>query len=92
MGNSVALSKANFEYVKRNLTGTSNAGYVLFIGGFEKDALVNEAKENLISSLGRPLKNNEVLINLTVDWKKTFFLIFMENKCTITADIVVFTE
>lgn len=89
MVSSVALSSGNFFYVKKDVRGTSKATYVLGFGGLSKRALVDEAKKDLLSR--NSLRDNQVLINLTVDWKKSFiFPLAITNRCIISADIVQF--
>lgn len=87
--NSATLSSNNFTYVKKDLIGTATATYVLGLGGLSKMGLVDVAKKDLLSA--NPLKDNQVLVNLTVNWKNTFVLPFaITNRCTVTADIVEF--
>jgi hypothetical protein len=89
MANSASLSSANFSYVKQNIKGESKATYVLGIGGLAKETLVNDAKQKML--LENPLKSNQALANLTVNFKISHFLIFYAKaKCTVTADIVEF--
>jgi hypothetical protein len=89
MVNSAALSSNNFTYVKKDLKGTAMATYVFGLGGLSKMALVDVAKKDLLSA--NPLKDNQALVNLTVNWKNTFVLPFaITNRCTVTADIVEF--
>ena len=89
MANSAAFSSNNFSYVKMNAQGTSTATYVLGIGGLAKETLVNDAKQQLLTS--SPLKSNQTLANLTVNWKNSIYLgLFKTVKCTVTADIVEF--
>ncbi|MBL7791123.1 MAG: hypothetical protein JNK77_02280 [Saprospiraceae bacterium] len=88
--NSAALSSANFYYIKKDAQGTATATYVFgLIGGLSSTALVDRAKKALLAA--NPLKENQALVNITVDWKRTFVLPFaVNNRCTITADIVQF--
>lgn len=90
MANSASLSSNNFSYVKMNVQGTSTATYVLGIGGLAKETLVNDAKQQLLAS--NPLKSNQTLANLTVNYKNSRYLgvLFMTVKCTVTADVVEF--
>jgi hypothetical protein len=89
MVNSAALSSNNFSYVKKDLKGTARATYVFGFGGLSKMALVDVAKKDLLSA--NPLKDNQAIVNLTVNWKSTFVLPFaITNRCTVTADIVEF--
>lgn len=89
-GTTTVLSQPNFDYVKKNLTGTSSAAYILGIGGMNRTALINEAKQSLLSNY--PLKSNQALSNVTVDFKNSNFvgLIYVKVLCTINADIIEF--
>lgn len=90
MSNSAALSSANFSYVKQNIKGKATATYVLGIGGLAKETLVDNAKQQMLAST--PLKSNQTLANLTVNFKSSFYLgvLFRTVTCTVTADVVEF--
>ncbi len=89
MVNSAALSSSNFTYVKKYVQGTAKVTYIFGLGGLSKIALVDNAKMDLLYA--NPLKDNQALVNLTVNWKTTFVLPFaFTNRCTVTADIVEF--
>ena len=90
MENSASLSSANFSYVKQNLEGKSQATYVLGIGGLAKETLVDQAKKKMLAD--NPLKNNQTLVNLTVNFKNSYYLglIYSTVICTVTADVVEF--
>ena len=89
MVNSTSLSSNNFNYVKKDIKGTAMATYIFGLGGLSKMELVNDAKNDMLSKY--PLKENQAIANLTVNWKKTFVLPFaITNKCSVTADIVEF--
>ena len=91
MLNSTSLSKNNFKYVKNDIKGTSIATYVFGFGGLSKMELVNDAKKDMLTE--SPLKGNQAIVNLTINWKKTFALPFViTNRCSITADIVEFYD
>ena len=68
---SAALSKANFKYVEQNVSGIAEANYVFGIGGLEKQTLVQEAKRNLMEVY--PIGENQALVNISVNWKTSFF-------------------
>jgi hypothetical protein len=89
MVNSASLSSNNFTFVKRDASGTTTATYILGIGGLSRQSLVDVAKKNLL--MVYPLKDNQTLVNLTVNWKDTYVLPFaITKRCTVTADIVEF--
>jgi hypothetical protein len=90
MANSTSLCSNNFTYVKMGVKGSSTATYILGIGGLAKETLVDDAKKGMLSS--SPLKANQALANLTVNFKSEYYLglAYVKVTCTITADIVEF--
>ena len=92
MTSSVALSSNNFSYVKKGISGSASVSYILGMGGLATDALVSDAKESMLSE--NPLKENQALVNLTVNFKHSsyFGLLYMETTCTVTADVVEFNK
>ncbi len=92
IANSAALNSGNFLYVQRNIKGVSSAKYLFGIGGFGKETLVNDAKQDMLIN-SYPIKDKQALVNLTVNFKTTVvMLIFTEVKCIVTADVVQFTD
>lgn len=91
MNNSAALSSDNFSYVKQDLQGMSQATYILGIGGMNREAIVDEAKQNMLENY--QLKDGQTLANTTVNFKFSNFLgIVATTKCYVTADIVEFED
>lgn len=90
MQSSASLNSNNFTYIKRDVQGSASTLYVLGIGGLSKTALVNEAKNNLLNNF--QLQNNQALVDITVNWKNSYYLLVMKNECTITASIVEFNK
>ena len=91
LNNSASLSQANFKYVKRSISGESIATTVLGIGGLGRQAMVDEAKSDMLRGVN--LKSNQTIANSTVSWKNSFYLgLFITNKCTVTADIIEFVK
>lgn len=89
MSGSASLNSANFSYAQKNVQGQSKATYILGIGGMNREAIVNEAKERMMENT--PLKDNQALANLSVDFKRSsFFGIVNTVKCYVSADIVEF--
>lgn len=91
MLSSASLNSANFSYVKENISGTASVMYLFGIGGgfFKEDwGLVQEAKKKML--LSNPLKKNQALVNITVNFKTKFILFSASRACTITADVVEF--
>ena len=70
--------------------GVSQTNKFLGLGGVSKDALVLEAKRALI--MNRALKPNEEYVNFTVDFKNTYWPFYVQNKVTLSADVVRFTS
>lgn len=90
MQSSAVLNSNNFSYLKRDVQGTASCTYVLGIGGLNKNALVNEAKQNLLKNFD--LQANQALVDITVNWKKTYYLFVTKNECTISASVVEFSK
>ena len=86
---SAALSTNNFAYARKMVEGTATATYIFGIGGLKRQALVEEARINLLDNY--QLQDNQALVNTTVSFKMTFVLpFFMQNKCTVSASVVQF--
>jgi hypothetical protein len=66
--------------------GTARAQRILGIGGFNRDALVLEAKQAMYQAF--PLKKGQSYANLAVDFKRTFILVYDETMVTVSADVV----
>lgn len=76
--------------VTRLVMGTAKTTQFLGIGGFEKDAMVFEAKKNMIQHA--EMQPGEVIGQTTVDFKRTFFFPIQSNKVTISAEIIDFSK
>lgn len=89
MSDSASLSSKNFTYTQKNVQGMSQATYVLGFGGMKREAIVNEAKQIMLAN--NPLRNNQAIANLAVDFKYSSFLGIVNTvKCYVSADIVEF--
>ena len=66
--------------------GVATTNVVLGIGGLSKDAVISEARKNMV--LARPLEGAEQYNNVDVNVKRTFYLIGMKTKVTINADVI----
>lgn len=66
--------------------GVSMTKKIFGIGGLNHDALILEAKNEMMNS--RPLKANEQYANLAYDIKNTYVLMVLTTKVTISADVV----
>jgi hypothetical protein len=84
---SVSLQENNFEIVNV-LESSSDATYVLGIGGNDLTGLYKEAKNELYEKY--PLKKGQALANITTDVKTTYLFIIILQKMTLTADVVQF--
>jgi hypothetical protein len=84
---SASLSANNFRIVKL-AKGEATATRVFGLGGLGKEALVAEAKADLLQNY--PLKDGQVLANITVDFKNSFVFFINTTKATVTADIIEF--
>lgn len=70
--------------------GVAQTNRYFGFGGNCQDALVLEARRNLIKN--RPLKPNEEYANITVDFKSTYWPFYIQNKATLCADVVRFSN
>jgi hypothetical protein len=88
MSSSASLSQANFSYTETSISGEASTLKVFGLGGLAKKAIVEEAKKDMLEK--HPLKANQALANVTVNWKAGFYFIVQTNTCTVTADVVEF--
>lgn len=84
---SASISENNFKMV-RYAKGEATATKIFGIGGLGKDALVAEAKQDMLANY--PLEEGQALANMTVDFKNSIVLIVITTKVTVTADIIQF--
>jgi hypothetical protein len=84
-----SLSSNNFRMVKM-IEGTAKTTKIFGIGGLGKEALVLEAKKDLLQNY--PLKDGLALANVTLDFKNSFILFVNTQKVTVSADLVEFFE
>ncbi|SKC46664.1 DUF6567 family protein [Ohtaekwangia koreensis] len=89
----VSLNQANFRVVS-TATGSAQTKLVLGFGGLKKEALVAEAKKDLIAKAN--LTPTQVLANISVDYKTSIYPGFIPavviNKVILTADVIEFTK
>ena len=90
MNNSAALNQGNFKYNYQGVSGSASTFLFLGIGGFNTSKIVEDAKKELLRK--HPLKSNQALANVTVNWRNSFYIIAMSTTCTISADIIEFTS
>lgn len=84
-----SISKKNFKMVGM-AEGTATTTKIFGLGGLRKDALVNDAKKDLLQN--NPLKDGQALANVTLDFKNSFILFVNKQKATVSADIIEFNE
>lgn len=87
MSGNASLSSNNFKITKI-ATGTATATKIFGLGGLAKNALVYEAKKDLMEN--NPLKDGQALANVTVDIKTSIIFFVITERATVTADIVEF--
>lgn len=90
LNNSALLSSNNFTYVKTNIQGSSTIKYFAIWGGIDKPPLVSSAKQAMLQQ--SPLKDNQALTNVVVDYVYSVYILGIYRKvtCTVTADVVEF--
>ena len=89
MTGNAAISDAKFTVVGL-ATGTSSTVHVFGIGGLRTEGMVLEAKRNLY--LNYPLAPGQALANVTVDFKRAFYVFVVKTTCIISADIIDFSD
>lgn len=70
--------------------GVSQTQRYFGLGGAGQDAMVLEAKRELIKN--RPLKPNEEYANFTLDYKNTYWPFYRQTKVTMSADVIYYTN
>lgn len=90
MEGSAQLNSANFRYVKQKVYGSAKATYVLGIGGMNRTALVEEARQDLLRK--HPLEDGYALTNVTVSFRKHWDIFTASTLCVVGASIVEFTD
>jgi len=68
--------------------GQAQTTQVFGIGGLKPDALVLEAKTAMYRN--HPLSAGQLYANVTVDYKRSFYLIVVTTMVTVSADVVQF--
>lgn len=89
---SASLSQGNFDYVKKGISGSATATYILGIGGNAKFKISDEARKDMLSK--NPLNSNQALVNVTQDVKNSYVLglLYQTMTYSITADVVEFKK
>jgi hypothetical protein len=87
--NSTPLNPQEYKLVGQ-ATGAARVVRVLGLGGIDRQALVYEAKRNLYKN--HPIKEGQVLTNVTVDFKRAFYPFWNTTTATITAEVLELRE
>jgi hypothetical protein len=82
----VQLNQANFDVIG-SVTGEASAAYFFGIGPSKQD-LFGQAKRDMIKKAN--LKGSKALVNVTTDWKDTWYFIGHQQKVYVSAEIVQF--
>jgi len=75
---------------KKDAIGVAEYTTILGIGGLSRDAIVNEAKKEMIKNY--PLSDNETYINYTLNFKTSLYFIAAKTKVTLTAEVVEYSS
>lgn len=87
MTGNASISDNNFRVVKI-IDGQASTTHILGIGGLSKSALVLEAKRDMLKNY--PLMKGQAIANVTVDFKRTYILLYMTTEVTVSADVIDF--
>lgn len=82
-----AVTNDNFRIMDLAI-GQAHTKQVFGIGGLKPDALVLDAKRSMYRNY--PLEAGQIYSNITVDYKRSFYLIVVTTMVTVSADIVQF--
>ncbi|HKK38077.1 MAG TPA: DUF6567 family protein [Cryomorphaceae bacterium] len=82
-----AVTNDNFRIMDLAV-GQAQTTQVFGIGGLKPDALVLEAKTAMYRN--HPLSAGQLYANVTVDYKRSFYLIVVTTMVTVSADVVQF--
>jgi hypothetical protein len=82
-----AVTDDNFRIMDLAI-GQAQTKQVFGIGGLKPDALVLDAKRAMYRNY--PLKAGQIYSNVTVDYKRSFYLIVVTTMVTVSADVVQF--
>lgn len=86
----VVRTRNNFRNIEA-VQGSTQAMYVFGFGGLRKQALVAEARANMLAKAKLP-GTSRAVINETVEIKHSFFPIVRMFKVTVSAQVIEFTD
>ncbi len=89
MSSGAVITDNNFQVIGTAM-GKSSTVKVLGIGGLKKNALVFDAKKDLLQNY--PLKEGQALTNVIVDFKREYLIIMNRTTAYLYADIVDFNH
>jgi hypothetical protein len=85
----VVLAERNFRVVS-NVQGTSEALYILGIGGMSKSAMIAEARVEILQQADMVGKSRAI-VNEIVEEHNFLFIVGFKRKITVTAQVIEFT-
>jgi hypothetical protein len=90
ISSNASISNSNFRFIK-SCNGSSSSFHIIGIGGFDNEALMALAKENLYAYAN--LESNQVIANITSDdiYKYLYPLVY-EHKIVLTGDVIEFID
>ncbi|MFH2095949.1 MAG: DUF6567 family protein [Bacteroidota bacterium] len=86
----VVLSQNNFKVIDI-VQGDAEATYILGFGGIAKQAMIAEAKTEMLTK-SNIIGGAKAIINETLEIKKTNYLFVKKIKVVVSAHIVEFTQ
>lgn len=86
----VVLTKKNYTVLAK-VSGESEATYIFGIGGLRKQAMIAEARAQMLTKADI-LGGSKAIINETFEIKHTFFPFVRKYKVTVSGHIIEFTE
>jgi hypothetical protein len=86
----VVLSENNFK-VLETVRGNSEDIYLFGIGGLKKEALIAEARAEMLAN-SHLEGSSKTVINETVEIKRSFVFIFMKYSVTVSAHVIEFID
>lgn len=84
----VVLKDNNYKIIQ-SIQGESEATYIFGIGGLLKNAMIAEAKADMLKSVDL-LGKSRAIINENVEIKHTFYPFVTKYKVIVTANVVEF--
>lgn len=87
----VELNKANFIVLER-VSGEASSTYIMGIGGFSNQALIDMAKSNMMDEASLE-GSSKAIINVTTDIHRTMvYPFYFKKKVIVSAYVIEFTE